>query len=318
MKQLTFFIIVCFAHDLFAAGKCQNIDLRDQLGPVQNQDGTGLCYAYSASELISHKLGQRVSPVDVGLQLAKRNDEKLFRKSGRTYLNKITDERDNKTAMGGHIKDALQISQDVGYCADDRIDSNDFKGSRALNNGLVNLNQLSLHQYKLDTASGSDCAKFAKIQKIFPGVSIRQLQDTANRSNVINIGANVADVACKPRLKPLQKFRFVNIRNSGRNLSSSGYDKIDLALSKGKPVGLSVFMDKLYNFGSSTISNQKRHALTLAGRKYNPSTGKCEYILKNSWGPECDRHFKVRCQNGYLFVPEDTFRTSVYLADYIE
>lgn len=315
MRLLAIVIISLFAYNSFAS-QCESVDLRSKLGPILNQDGTGLCYAYTAADLVSYRLGRRVSPVDIALQYTKRRDELLYRSAGRRYLNQITAERDDAIKNGGWVQYALQYSQEEGYCADEKINSNDFRTKRGLVNGLVNLNQLSMRQYSL-SSGGDACGKFSDIQKIFPGVSMQELQDTANKSNVMNIGANVADVACEPRMKPRPQFRFKTMANGDRNLTRGDYDRIDRQLSRGNPVALSVYMDKLYNFGGSN-SIHKRHGITLAGRKYNPSTGKCEYILKNSWGPECGRAFKVRCEDGYLFVPEDLFKSMVYAADYIE
>ena len=321
MKWLTFIIFGLFAHNTFAAGTCENIDLRSDLGPILNQDGTGLCYAYTAADLVSYKLGRRVSPVDIALQYTKKRDEIMMKGAGNKYLNQVEDERKRDIFHGGWVRYALQYTNDIGFCADEKINSNDYVAKRGLYNGLVNLNQLSLHQYNLDSSSGASCGKFSDIQKVFPGVTMRELQDTANRSNVTDIGANVANEACQPRLKPTTPMRFKNLHNEGNPseiLRSSDFDEIDRVLNKKQPVSLSIFMDKLYSFGKSNIASQPRHAITLAGRQYNPKTGKCEYILKNSWGPECDRYFKVRCEKGYLFVPEETFKSIVYGADYIE
>lgn len=321
MKLLTLIALVFFAHNSFAAGTCENIDLRDQLGPVLNQDGTGLCYAYTASDLVSYKMGRRVSPVDIALQYTKNRDELMWRGAGNKYLNQVTDERKRDIFHGGWVRYALQYSNQAGFCADEKINSNDFTSSRGLFKGLVNLNQLSLHQYNLDSSTGESCGKFAEIQKVFPGVSIREIQDTASRSNIMNVGANLSDKACEPRLRPSTPLQFKNLHNEGSRseiLRNSDFNEIDRVLNKKQPVSVSIFMDKIYSFGKSSIANQPRHAITLAGRKYNPATGKCEYILKNSWGPECDRYYKVRCENGYLFVPEETFKSIVYGADFIE
>lgn len=321
MKWSAFILVMVLAQNSFAAGTCENVDLREQLGPVQNQDGTGLCYAYTAADLVSFKMGRRVSPLDIALQYTKRRDEIMWRGAGNKYLNQIEDERKKDIFHGGWVRYALQYSNDVGFCADEKINSSEVGRDRGLYKGLVNLNQLTLHQYNLDSSNGSSCGKFAEIQKIFPGVSMRELQDAANRSNVMDIGANVSNEACEPRLTTKTPVRFKNLHNEGNPseiLRSSDFDQIDRVLNSKQPVSLSIFMDKVYSFGKSSIANQPRHAITLAGRKYNPATGKCEYILKNSWGPECDRYFKVRCENGYLFIPEETFKSIVYGADFIE
>lgn len=320
MKYLISLSILLF-FKLAQAASCDTVDLREKLGPIQNQDGTGLCYAYTTADIVSYKLGKQVSPVDIALQYVKRRDDLMYRAEGQKYLNEISSERRKDIFHGGWVRYALKYSQDAGFCEDSKINSNDFRTKRELFRGLVNLNQLSMHQYNLSGADSSVCSKFAEIQKVFPGVSIADIQNTANNSNLMDVGANVADKACEPRFKSTTPMRFKNLSNEGARdeiLTSSQFNEIDNVLAKQQPVSISLKMDKLYNFGKSSIASQPRHAITLAGRKINPATGKCEYILKNSWGPECDRYYKVRCERGYMFVPEDIFKQVVYGADYIE
>lgn len=322
MKYLMAFLFLTLSLHYAKAGSCETVDLRDQLGPILNQDGAGLCYAYTTADIVSFKLGKRVSPVDIALQYVKRRDELMYRKGlNALYLNEINNDRQDDIAHGGFVRYALNYSQDAGYCDDSKINSNDFRTNRELFRGLVNLNQLSLQQYSLSNANSATCSKFAQIQNIFPGVTIADIQTTANQSNLMNVGAKLANEACEPRFKPTTPMRFKNLSNPGARdeiLTSSQFNEIDRALSKNQPVSISLKMDKLYSFGRSSVSSQPRHAITLAGRRMNMATGKCEYILKNSWGPECDRYYKIRCEGGYVFVPEDIFQSVVYAADYIE
>lgn len=146
---------------------------------------------------------------------------------------------------------------------------------------------------------------------------MNDIQTVAAKSDITNVGSNLANVACEPRFKPTTPLKFKNI-SGGNSLSSSQFNQVDNVLSKNQPLTLTLNMEKLYNFGGSTIKSQPIHAITLVGRKYNPSTGKCEYILRNSWGPECDHRYKVRCENGYLYVDGDTLKSITSQADYIE
>lgn len=321
MKSLIVVGLLAVAESVFAAGSCQSIDLRSQLGPVLNQDGAGYCYAYTAADLISHKLGKQVSAVDIALQYTKRHDRLMYNAEGRNYLNKVSSERSDDVDHGGWVRYALPYAQEAGFCSEEKVNSNDFTNDKDMINSLVNLNQLALKEYSLDTANGSDCAKFAKIQRVFPGVSMRELQDAANKSTVMNVGTNVADIACEPRIKPETPMRFKNIYGSDRKdgvINSTQFNQLDSVLNSGKPLSLTLSMESLYEFRNARVKRQPIHAITLAGRQYNPRTGKCEYILKNSWGPECDSKYKVRCENGYMFVPEEVLRRIIMQADYIE
>ena len=52
------------------------------------------------------------------------------------------------------------------------------------------------------------------------------------------------------------------------------------------------------------------HAVLAVGRRYNPQSKKCEFLIRNSWGESCspyqNKYAKAsHCDKGYLWVPRE-------------
>ena len=55
------------------------------------------------------------------------------------------------------------------------------------------------------------------------------------------------------------------------------------------------------------IKNCGIHEVVLIGRRKNPQTGNCQYLVRNSWGKDCSKYDKKwECQDGSLWVDSDS------------
>ena len=73
-------------------------------------------------------------------------------------------------------------------------------------------------------------------------------------------------------------------------MSSSRWQKdilmkaLDDSISKGEPAGIG------YNYNQlNGEEGMGGHASLVVGRRSNPDNGKCEYLLRNSWGKNCEQ-----------------------------
>lgn len=77
-------------------------------------------------------------------------------------------------------------------------------------------------------------------------------------------------------------------------------------------------IEKKDNLNSRDELLKSRHTMALVGRRFNKNTEQCEYILRNTWGPECISGYKVGCESGNLILNEKEFLKVSYRADFIE
>jgi aminopeptidase C len=64
------------------------------------------------------------------------------------------------------------------------------------------------------------------------------------------------------------------------------------------------------------------HAVSLVGRRFNPVTQSCEYLLRNSWGKKCTDTYSsnYECKDGHIWIDEAYFQfnRSIRRAVYLE
>ncbi len=305
----------------FAFGmRCEPVDLRDRLGPILNQDEVGWCYAYTAADLVSFKLKQRVSPIDIAAIHHRKNDHDDAKSLALAFG------RGSELGTGGIASSAILDSQEAGgFCDEKSINANDLSSSTELNEALKDLNSTSLTNFGKENISYDDCVKLERAKKLFPGVSVDEIQELAKREYIINLVSAVSDKACNPRIMPNPPFKTKNLVNYSEKIKNvlpmtrNQFSEVDRVISSGKPISIGIFMERFYDFGGAPNKHAK-HAMTIVGKRFNPETGECEYIVRNSWGPECSARYKatVSCENGTLFISEKELRKAVYSADYIE
>ena len=322
----TFFVLVA---TLVNAQTCKEVDLRPQLGPIQNQNGTDWCFAYPASDIVSFQLGQRVSPADIAVQYHRDWANRQL-KYGLTTTEKLRQAREEEAIneMGGFVHYSIEATAPGGFCADEKINLNDLVAAKAAGDPFRFLDELNMNKFNYASAETVECYKFHMIQKLTPWNSFEEIEKIAKQNTLADVSGVMADQACGERIKPVPRIvvktleqAFDPVKKTSAVLSEPQTNQMNRTISSGKPVAIAVYLEKLKFFNSGDEKHQ-RHAMTIAGRKFNPATGKCEYILRNSWGPECESGWKpgVRCDrnSGYLFVDPDILEQAIYKAHYIE
>jgi hypothetical protein len=66
-------------------------------------------------------------------------------------------------------------------------------------------------------------------------------------------------------------------------------------------------------------SDCRGHSSLVIGRRMNPSAGKCEYLVRNSWGTSCYPYSRDwSCENGNIWVEADVLTRNTYGYFYLE
>lgn len=237
---------------------------------VRNQDSVGWCYAYTASDLLSFKLGKKISAVS------------LY-SSGQEIE---TDIRDKNSSNGGDIKSSIDsfIAKKSGLCLEQDLPSNDFKFcTNSIYNDFLN-NLLSVvREKRLDSELDSNKCFSSDLEAAFPGANISMIRSHMNRHGSKKLVEFLYEQQCK-------KLSFSGIKLNVSALNSGRWQKdvimkaLDDSISKGEPAGVG------YNYNLlNGEEGMGGHASLVVGRRTNPDSGKCEYLIRNSWGKNCDQ-----------------------------
>jgi hypothetical protein len=87
----------------------------------------------------------------------------------------------------------------------------------------------------------------------------------------------------------------------------SSEEHLDHSLSSGRPLIINYDINPILREGAPRYSTP--HSSTLVGRRRNPDSGQCEYLLRNSWGEHCEiegqARYRFPCEQGNIWVPSD-------------
>ena len=93
-------------------------------------------------------------------------------------------------------------------------------------------------------------------------------------------------------------------------VSKNNWSQVDEVINKGDILGIEYDAGilKNYKYEKDFLNG---HASSIVGRRFNPKTNSCEYLLRNSWGKGCSGyHNDYECINGHIWIAESFFQYS--------
>lgn len=277
---------------------CPTIDLRSRLGAIRNQQDLRWCYGYTAADLVTYQLqknNQQMFIPDAGIDQQVSAFQMVAEyQSGRAGQSLVSSQR-----TGGFTADTLQqVFSSARICTEAQIRS--VGGSRSA--FLQSLKDMAKQRFSgVEIEPGKKSAELARIN-----TEREVVEEELNR-------------ICTTPLHDLLKVDSLrdNNRTSPKDPSSIPKqefgDKIRRALAEGDIIGVDYFASFLVANGSDASADHSRHASSIVGQRF--MNGKCHYMLRNSWGPNCNLYvepYKSQCRNGVIYVEEEQFLSTVY------
>jgi hypothetical protein len=279
---------------------CTPIDLRGpRLGPPRDQDSIGWCYAFSAADLLSYRLGERVSAADLAVQYNQQD----FRSRSLSFMRSLTGS--TLPPEGGWPSSAIQAAIRRGGACRER----DFRSD---DNGYNNLMDTMRILQRVHSGDPERCLTAAR--GTFPRIPTESISEVLNTSSS-NLVNELAERACRPRLN-LEGIQVGNM-NFPLSRSESMIEKIDQILGQNQPIEAS------YTTGCIEAADCDGrgglHSSLVVGRRFNASTGACEYLIRNSWGRSCRSQGRgMDCEQGNVWVPKHQLHRGLYGVTYLE
>ncbi len=254
-------------------GKCSEVMIENEavnLNNVRNQDSVGWCYAYTAADLMSLKLNKKISAVS------------LYN-SGQDIANDI---KDRNSEFGGDIENSLEsyITKKGGLCLEEDLPSSDFKFCTSIryNEFLQNLlNTVRENRFE-DELRNNKCFG-SDLQAAFPGANISYIKGHIGRFGQRKLFEAIYDQQCAKLSFKGIKVNAVTVATTRVN-ADVVMNALSEQLSKNEAAGIG------YNYNSlNGEEGMGGHGSLVVGRRKNPETGACEYLVRNSWGKNCEQ-----------------------------
>lgn len=286
--------------------QCTEKDNRDDsLGPVRNQGDVGWCYAFTAADLISHKLKQKVSALDIAYRFNQKDlgilGAKLKAQMNAGALTKKNNFALETTSDGGFTTAAIKYEAQKGACLESDLPSDNSDMSN-LKTSLDDLQRLKYQLLKdpMMCQFGNYRLSFAR----FPALSLPQILQTAYDSDYSDMMIKLADKNCDGKRISMKGLEAIEVDISNDKTRGDAFATIDKALDNKSIAGIGYDVKVLGN-DDETGS----HASSIVGRRYNAKTQECEYMIRNSWGDEFDDESPLENQDGYYWVPKTKLKT---------
>ena len=297
------------------AGKCGDTILENDsvnLHNVRNQDTVGWCYAYTAADLLSFKVGKKISAVS------------LYNSAGQ-----IDVESDIKstTPVGGFIGQSIDkyLMKKNGLCLEEDLPSSDFKfcTDKTYQTFLTNLLTV-VKENRFEKEMDSNSCFGQDLERAFPGFDPGSIRGHINRFGTRKLVEAAYDRQCRNlSFKGLKVTTTTLVKHNGND--DTLMNAIDERLKKNEIAAIG------YDYSQINAENgTSGHGSIVVGKRTNPVTGKCDYLVRNSWGKTCDQkeHAELSCHknceggncrfSGHFWVGADLLKRSILEVTYIQ
>ena len=284
-------------------------NLVDHFQSPRNQDSVGWCAAFASSDSLSFEVGEPVSAIDLSI--------KYFASSGQA-VNGV--KLDNLNAVT--TKAASDIAKTSGYCPESVIPSNQTSTSNLGQSAIVILLATFQQIYDDYAAKGKpidfclDCLdSYEKIIK--PSLP---LVTTELMMNILQKNQNDSLTTFKDLLNKLCDGRRVRVNTDAEVIMKNQLQRktvanvLDEALDGNS---MPAFVMNSSNFANSESipGGHGLHAMIVVARRMG-SDGKCEYLVRNSWGKGCSfylPHIAEKCDaaKGSFWMDQNQLQAGV-------
>jgi hypothetical protein len=302
----------------FAKASCSTVELRGALGNTRNQSDKGWCFANSDSDLLTFAYHQILNGKQVSSSFTAIH----------YFYDEITHNKTNNIfGEGGSLYRTLNIINSVGKLCPQSID--DAMMSRGFKVGLSEKLKTFQQLYRLyhlrsdpqDLQQLLDLVHSMEVANSFLKDYSRDLiiHESLDQPNFEEAVIHLVGLLCSQQrvsiVQPVEFMDYFDYEGKTWDSVSKGYmskkmdyqKKIDLVLDQHpRPIAIT------YNVDATLTENRNRqeiHASVIAGRRTNSKSGKCEYLIRNSWGPDClhydytNQQFHKDANGNYIMIP---------------
>ena len=246
----------------------------------RNQDGVGWCGSYSASDSLSFAVSEPVSALDISIN--------YFANQDRNRNNVQLDELNGIFPQG-----APEMAKEYGYCPESVIPSNQTSSSNLGQRAIFKLMETfqQIHDEYVNMGRPTDfcvdCIEsYEKVIKpSIPSATSDLIKNILlkNQSDSLTAFRDMLDKLCEGRRVKIQTQIQIITKNSLRNKTVASV--VDNALDNNSMPSFGMNTSYFTN-AAAVPGGHGPHEMMIVARRMS-SNGKCEYLVRNSWGKGC-------------------------------
>ena len=270
---------------------------------MRNQEDVSWCYAHAAADYLQfyNQVPEQISAADIAIYYNRKTLPRILR-----WL------RGSVLSQTGLIRTALFDTSEIGYCPEEYFPSDLWTKRTMSGKDVGRVESVSIGKALLEIATLSDQAQsgfYLRSSDLpfvyeFKGMSYQQFSEVILQNDSGSVFNSLRSIACDSHRKPFPK----PISNVEMNFKGAAtFTNIDQHLSQHLPVSVDFFYGFLDNRDEYVRSIGELHTALLMGRRLNSENNECQYLIKNSYGPDCSEYdHRHQCEAGYIWVSEQS------------
>lgn len=313
-------------------GGKKEVDHRKRMPPIRDQGETEWCFGYVAADMASFETGKNISPrflslvnYQVQIKEAKWNSNYSDAEIKKLVASEMGKGR---TELAFH-----RAQQHNGFCLEKHVPSTGIE-DQDQNQDQDIAQMVSVFSDLDQNVRGKDPAQRSQLIDFF----CREHSEVLAQHFPNGFGGDIFSALfggagfdsylkfsldqCPETIKVEERMQAgFGFREDGEDYPGEAIMDIDHALDHGGIISVSYHTDLL---GVPNILNEEglrgSHASSIIGRRWNEKDQRCQYLLRNSWGTDCEQYGKfanIECKDGNIWVYEDeldghTYNTAVF------
>jgi hypothetical protein len=319
------------------AERCSTKNFKDRFGEVRNQDGLGWCFAYAASDLLAFYTGKSPSAFALSLRYFQRTDL-----SGKELVELLNSGEAISSVGGGNIGGALQLAMQEGYCLESAVPSTDYVQSymarlskdnplqkeleafvqRGRYEWLANavLKIEDFHKQKMDLVKdpAATCQVAQVANFLYPTLDMPSILAAMKSGKTkVELFNWLTHLACSEKEKVPAGLKASGMY-AGKDKGAKLLPKIDELMDRGEPSLITYNPNPFWideNAPADAPEDDSLHGSLLVGREFRD--GKCQYLVRNTWGPSCSGYQRP-CERGHFWMTEEDIAKHSFQLEFVE
>jgi hypothetical protein len=310
-SNLTFLFAAAFvSFNPTPSNQCTTVDLREIKPTVmRDQKDISWCFAHASADLIqlTYDVPFQISAADIAISYNELPLAKIIHR----FQSFAAGRWSRYPGETGLMKYAMINTIKEGPCPEEYLPSDEWVRTNAdgttekksLGKAIPDLLELQKLIQARVFLNEAELPYTYAFKQVSPRRLFYLLKQTPKKQVLNHLRAEAC--AHVRQFIPIRTATKMAIQN--RNI----FKTINRELSSHRPTGLDFSSDVFANLDDINKKLSSLHTVLIYGRKFDPETQECQYMLKNSYGTDCDRiDSRLECDSGYVWLPENVvYRT---------
>ncbi len=281
--------------------ECSEVNLKNKFPEVRNQDSVGWCYAFVAAYMISYKTGYKVSAIDIAVNFSQKY--RISHDKRKIYQGEL-----HKDIEGGWSTEAITEVVKKGICKESDSPSEYFAENKDIGDYIKNAEDPFSKMYSQHSVLNGGSTQPICLSKESP--FLKDIFKVLNQSQPNNIMYKLNQQRCHGRRSTIEPEKYAVSEFEGPK--EELIKKLHETLNEKKHAAI--------GYSASFLQDRRapgHHASIVVGRRYNQEAKSCQFLIRNSWGPNCQSYalpypVEGNCADGHIWVSEETLHQNIY------